>query len=92
VIPVITQAGLFLSPILFSSSSIYSGDYPEILKYIWSLNPMVAIVEGFKISLLGIEKLYMHPGLWVSLGSCFFLLFFGLRYFRKSEHNFSDVI
>lgn len=92
IIPVITQAGLFLSPVLFSSSSIYRGNYPEFLKYIWSLNPMVVIIEGFKVSFLGFEKLIFHPGMYLSLGISFLLLFFGIRYFRRTEKEFSDVI
>ena len=92
IIPVITQAGLFLSPVLFSSSAIYRGDYPEILKYAWSLNPVVAIVEGFKVSFLGFDKFVFHPAMYLSLGMSVLLLIFGISYFKKTEKEFSDVI
>jgi lipopolysaccharide transport system permease protein len=92
VIPVITQFGLFLSPILFSSSDIYQSHYPEFLKYLWSMNPMVVVIEGFKACFLGSDHFVFHPGFIVSLSVGIFFLFFGVWYFRKTERGFADVI
>lgn len=92
IIPVITQFGLFVSPILFSSADIYQSSYPEWLKYIWSINPMVVVIEGFKCSFLGAEQFVFHPGMYVSLSTGFVLLFLGIWYFRKTERGFADVI
>ena len=92
IIPVITQFGLFVSPVLFSSADIYQSNYPEWLKYLWSLNPMVVVIEGFKVSLLGMEKFAFHYGFIVSLFTGLVLLFYGIRYFRKTERGFADVI
>ena len=92
IIPVVTQFGLFISPVLFSSSDIFQSQYPEWLKYVWSLNPMVVVIEGFKISLLGISKFIFHPGFMVSLSTGLMLLLFGIWYFRKTERGFADVI
>lgn len=92
IIPVVTQFGLFISPVLFSSSDIFQSQYPEWLKYVWSLNPMVVVIEGFKISLLGISKFTFHAGFMVSLSTGLMLLLFGIWYFRKTERGFADVI
>lgn len=92
IIPVITQFGLFASPVLFSSSDIYLSEYPEWLKYVWSLNPMVVVIEGFKVSFLGSEQFIFHPGFLVSFSVGMVLLVFGIWYFRRTERGFADVI
>ncbi|MFN5182497.1 MAG: ABC transporter permease [Bacteroidota bacterium] len=92
IIPVVTQFGLFISPVLFSSSDIYQSHYPEWLKYLWSMNPMVVVIEGFKVSLLGLSKFSFHYGFILSLANGLLLLFFGIWYFRKTERGFADII
>jgi lipopolysaccharide transport system permease protein len=92
IIPVVTQFGLFISPVLYSSTDIYNSNYPEWMKYLWSLNPMVVVIEGFKVSLLGLSKFYFHYGFLISMSVGFILLFFGIWYFRKTERGFADVI
>ncbi|MFI5148640.1 MAG: ABC transporter permease [Bacteroidia bacterium] len=93
IIPFIIQLGYYVSPLMFSSDSIYeSTRLSPILKGIYALNPMVGVIDGFRWSLLG-NSMTMH---WTpflvssSIGFCFFFL--GIVYFRKMEKYFADVI
>ena len=57
IVPFITQFGLYISPVGFSSSIV-----PEQWRLLYSLNPMVGVIDGFRWSILGGEsKLYL-PG------------------------------
>jgi lipopolysaccharide transport system permease protein len=87
VVPFMIQFGLFLSPVGFSASVI-----PSQWRFIYFLNPMVSVIEGFRWALLrGRGDLYL-PGLWVSIGFVFLLLWGGVRYFRSVERTFADII
>ena len=87
IVPFITQIGLYISPVGFSSSIV-----PEQYRLLYSLNPMVGVIDGFRWSILGGEaKLYL-PGLALSLGIVLMLLIAGIIYFRKMERTFADVI
>jgi lipopolysaccharide transport system permease protein len=87
IVPFIVQFGLYVSPVGFSS-----GIVPEQWRFIYSLNPMVGVIDGFRWSILGGEsKLYM-PGFWLSLALVMLLLLTGIAYFRKMERTFADVI
>jgi homopolymeric O-antigen transport system permease protein len=87
VIPFIVQLGLYVSPVGFSSSII-----PEGWRLLYSLNPMVGVIDGFRWCLLGGESQFYLPGLWLSLSVSTFFLFFGIRKFRKMEKGFADLI
>ena len=92
VVPFIVQFGLYVSPIAFSSADIYGSErIPEYLKLIYSLNPMVGVIDGFRWSLLGTSDIYL-PGFLLSIGISLFSLFYGIYYFRKTEQSFADVI
>ena len=87
VVPFIVQFGLYLSPVGFSSDVV-----PEQWRLLYSLNPMVGVIDGFRWALLGGEvKLYM-PGFILS--TCLSLLIFllGIRFFYRSERTFADII
>ena len=87
VIPFIVQFGLYVSPVGFSSTII-----PEKWRLIYSLNPMVGVIDGFRWCILsGQSALYM-PGLAASAGVGAFFLWFGLRRFRSMEKSFADLI
>ncbi len=93
VVPFIVQLGLFVSPIAFSSADVYSSDkIPEVLKWLYSLNPMVAVIDGFRWSLFGEAFQVNWNGLLISCGVTALLLISGIWYFRKVERNFADVI
>jgi lipopolysaccharide transport system permease protein len=87
VIPFIVQFGLYISPIGFSSSVV-----PEEWRLLYSLNPMVGVIDGFRWAILGGEsKLYM-PGFLVSCAVIAFFLWLGIRKFRGMEKSFADLI
>jgi lipopolysaccharide transport system permease protein len=87
IVPFIVQFGLYISPVGFSSSIV-----PEQWRFIYSLNPMVGVIDGFRWSILGGEsKLYL-PGFLLSLALVMLLLLTGITYFRKMERTFADVI
>ncbi len=87
VIPFVVQLGLYVSPVGFSSSII-----PEQWRLLYSLNPMVAVIDGFRWCLLGgVSQLYL-PGLWLGLSVTAFFLWLGIRQFRKMEKTFADLL
>ena len=87
IVPFITQIGLYVSPVGFSSSIV-----PEQYRLLYSLNPMVGVIDGFRWSILGGEsKLYL-PGFALSLAVVLLMLIAGVVYFRKMERTFADVI
>lgn len=87
VIPFMVQMGLYVSPVGFSSNVI-----PEQWRLLYSLNPMVGVIDGFRWCLLGGESRLYWPGLALSLGVAAFFLWFGVRQFRKMEKSFADLI
>jgi lipopolysaccharide transport system permease protein len=87
VIPFIVQFGLYVSPVGFSSSVV-----PEQWRLLYSLNPMVGVIDGFRWCILrGQSELYW-PGLLTSGAVIAFFLWFGVRQFRKTEKSFADLI
>jgi lipopolysaccharide transport system permease protein len=87
VIPFIVQFGLYVSPVGFSSSVV-----PGQWRLLYSLNPMVGVIDGFRWCILrGETELYM-PGVLASIAVTAFFLWFGLRQFRKTEKIFADII
>lgn len=87
IIPFIVQFGMYVSPIGFSSNVV-----PEHLRFWYSLNPVVGIVDGFRWCLLGGESQLYLPGFLLSLGVVLFFLWVGVAYFRRTEKNFADLI
>ncbi len=87
VIPFIVQLGLYVSPVGFSSSIV-----PEQWRLVYSLNPMVGVIDGFRWCLLGGESQIYWPGLWLSLAVTVFFVWLGIRQFRKMEKSFADLI
>jgi lipopolysaccharide transport system permease protein len=87
VIPFMVQFGLYVSPVGFSSSVI-----PDQWRALYSLNPMVGVIDGFRWCLLHGQGDLYPPNLLISLGVIVFFLWFGVRHFRKTEKNFADLI
>ena len=93
IIPFIVQFGLYASPVAFSSADIYeSTRIPEALKFIYSLNPMVGVIDGFRWSLLGDNIKIYWEGFIISVVISIVFLIVGIWYFRRMERNFADVI
>jgi lipopolysaccharide transport system permease protein len=87
VVPFIVQFGLFISPVGFSSSIV-----PQQWKLVYSLNPMVGVIDGFRWAILGKSFGIDWRGFVVSLVMNVSLLILGVRYFRKTERQFADII
>ena len=81
------QLGLYVSPVGFSSAIV-----PEKWRLLYSLNPMVGVIDGFRWSLLGGESQLYWPGFCLSLGVGGFFLWLGIHQFRKMERSFADLI
>ena len=87
VVPFIIQFGLYISPVGFSSSIV-----PDQWRLLYSINPIVGVIDGFRWAILGGEsKLYL-PGFILSLVLVLLSLWSGIWYFRKMERTFADVI
>jgi lipopolysaccharide transport system permease protein len=86
VLPFLTQLWFFATPIAYPSSLL-----SEPWRTLYSLNPMVGVVEGFRWALLGTET---APGLMLIVSSLtsLALLVGGAFYFRRLEKTFADVI
>jgi lipopolysaccharide transport system permease protein len=87
IIPFIVQFGLYISPVGFSSGVI-----PEQWRLIYSLNPMVGVIDGFRWCLLAGQSPLYVPGFVLSLAVAFFFFWLGVRRFRKMEKSFADLI
>jgi lipopolysaccharide transport system permease protein len=87
VIPFIVQFGLYVSPVGFSSSVI-----PEQWRLLYSLNPMVGVIDGFRWCILNGQTPVYLPGLTASIIVAAFFLWFGIHRFRKTERSFADLI
>ena len=87
VVPFLVQFGLYVSPVGFTSSII-----PEKWRVLYSLNPMVGVIDGFRWSISGGRSVLFLPGLGVGCVVTVLLLFSGIWYFRRMERTFADVI
>jgi lipopolysaccharide transport system permease protein len=87
IVPFIVQFGLYLSPVGFYSSVV-----PDQWRLLYSLNPMVGVIDGFRWAILGGQHAIYLPGLLASFLAIAALLITGIWYFRKTERTFADVI
>ena len=87
VIPFIAQFGLYISPVGFSSNVI-----PEKWRLLYSLNPMVGVIDGFRWCILGGESNVHWAGFGLSFLVVTVFLWFGVRRFRNMEKAFADLI
>lgn len=85
IIPFIIQIGLYITPVGFSSSVV-----PDKWRLLYSINPMVGVVDGFRWCIMN-EPLYW-PGFFISVFMIVLLLIIGVTYFRKTEKSFADNI
>jgi lipopolysaccharide transport system permease protein len=87
VVPFIVQFGLYASPVGFSSNVI-----PEKWRLLYSLNPMVGVIDGFRWAIMGGNARLYLPGFILSAAVIALLLTTSIRYFRRTEQTFADVI
>jgi lipopolysaccharide transport system permease protein len=90
IVPFIVTFGLYVSPVGISSANV-TGNNPT-LRSIYSLNPMVGVIDGFRWCIFGDGAPLFLPGLFVSMSVVLLLLLGGAYYFRKVERSFADII
>ena len=87
IIPFIIQFGMYVSPVGFSSSVV-----PAQWHLLFSLNPMVGVIDGFRWCMLGGQSQLSPLSQIASATVTVFFLWFGLRQFRRTERSFADLI
>lgn len=87
VVPFIVQLGLFISPVGFSSNIV-----PEQWRLLYSLNPLVGVIDGFRWAIIGNDVQLYFPGFVLSVVLSVILFISGVWFFRKTERKFADII
>ena len=87
IVPFVVQLGTYISPVGFSSSIV-----PEKWRVLYSLNPMVGVIDGFRWAIVGGSADVYAPGLLLSVIIVTVMLVSGTMYFRNTERTFADVI
>ena len=87
VVPFVIQIGFFISPVGYPSSRV-----AEEWRLLYSLNPMVGAIDGFRWAILGGDNRLYIPGLLLSLLMTAIIFSLGITYFRRTERSFADVI
>lgn len=89
-LPFLAQIWMFATPVVYTTAKVL-GDQPDWVRFVYGLNPMAGVVEGFRWALLG----GAHPP-WVALGSSVAvvaaLLVGGAYFFRRLERTFADLV
>jgi len=85
-VPFITQVWMYASPVAYSITIV-----PEKLKWVYSLNPMVGVIEGFRWALLG-KAAPDAQTMLIPMGIVLVLLIGGFYYFKRMEKMFADII
>jgi len=86
-IPFMLQLGVYVSPVGYSSQVL-----PEKWRLLYSFNPMVGVIDGFRWAVLGGDYTMYWPGLVISVATSVTLVVTGIWYFRRTEATFADVI
>jgi lipopolysaccharide transport system permease protein len=87
IVPFMVQFGLYISPVGFASSVV-----PDQWRLLYSVNPMVGVIDGFRWAILGGTADLYWQGLLLSLLFIGVITVTGIRYFRVTERTFADVI
>jgi lipopolysaccharide transport system permease protein len=87
IVPFMVQFGIYISPVGVMSTVV-----PDKWRLLYSLNPMVGVIDGFRWCVLGGQHDIYWPGLGLSVVGVIFLVVTGICYFRKTERTFADVI
>jgi lipopolysaccharide transport system permease protein len=87
ILPFIVQFGLYVSPVAFNTSIV-----PEKWRILFSLNPIVGVIDGFRWSLLRGDQILRADTIIISCGVSLLFLWLGIRQFRKMEKSFADII
>lgn len=87
IIPFMLQFGILVSPVGFTSSIV-----PEEWRLLYSINPLVGVIDGFRWAILGNDFEIYIPGFLLSTLVSLLILVTGFAYFRKTERVFADII
>jgi lipopolysaccharide transport system permease protein len=91
IVPFVVQFGMYASPVAYSSDVIRHKLGDTVFLF-YCLNPMVAVIDGFRWAILGGNQPFYWPGFALSLALTALFLVVGISYFRKTERAFADII
>jgi lipopolysaccharide transport system permease protein len=91
IVPFITRIGLYASSVAYSTQWLARKVSEEWL-FVYCLNPMVGVIDGFRWCIFGARFEPYWPGFWASLGIVVLMLVSGAYYFRRTEKSFADII
>lgn len=86
-IPFALQLGVYVSPVAYSAHLV-----PEKWRWLYSLNPMTGIIDGFRWAILGQRFDVYVPGMVFSIAVTMVILALGLYWFRRVERQFVDFL
>ena len=86
VVPFLIQFWMFASPVAYSTVLV-----PQRWRWIYGLNPMAGVIEGFRWALTG-QGVAPGPLMGASAGAVLLVLLSGLSYFRRTEGRIADVV
>ncbi len=84
-VPFLIQIWMFASPVVYPASMI-----PQSWQWLYALNPMTGVIEGFRWALLGTSS--PSATILISFGVVVFLIVTGMFYFRRMEQYFADIV
>lgn len=87
IVPFIVQFGLYVSPVGFSSAVV-----PQEWRLLYSVNPVVGVIDGFRWCVLGGDSPLYVPGFLLSIAVVAAFLIIGFRYFRRTERGLADLL
>lgn len=86
-VPFLMQLGLYMSPVGFSTTII-----PQQWRFLYSMNPMVGVIDGFRWALFGSAHDFSWHSLIFSCSFSLFLTISGVWFFRKMERTMADTV
>lgn len=93
VVPFVVQFGLYITPVAFTSQDVFANpSVPDVVKYLYACNPMVAVIDGFRYCLFGASQTIHWTGFAISCGISALMLIVGIVHFRRTERGFADII
>jgi lipopolysaccharide transport system permease protein len=98
-IPFVIQFGLYVSPVAYDTNYLHQKMIAKLGQslgekcfLLYSVNPMVGVIDGFRWAILGSAATFYWPTFLISIVLTVVLLLAGIIYFRKTERAFADII
>jgi lipopolysaccharide transport system permease protein len=91
IIPMMVQLGMWVSVFPFSSTQMRA-KLGDLWYSIYTLNPLVGIIDGFRWAILGEGASLPLLNLFISLFVSLLIFAAGVTFFRKTERHFADII